>query len=152
MSHAHQPVEEIIASVRLQCDQQGLRLTSLREQVLSLIVSGGKPVKAYDLLDQLKDQHHSAAPPTVYRALDFLLENGFIHRLESINAFMGCGHPEAPHDSQFLICDRCETTVEIDDHAITGQLADAARSQGFEPQRQTIEVHGLCGACSEEDR
>jgi len=145
-------IDAVIGHVRDQCDTQGLRLTPLREQVLRLVVGGGKPVKAYDLLEDLRAEHASAAPPTVYRALDFLLENGFVHRLESINAFVGCGHPDdAPHDSQFLICDSCEAAVELEDDRVSAHLSTAARSQGFTPTHQTVEVHGVCGACATDD-
>jgi Fur family zinc uptake transcriptional regulator len=149
MSHSH-PATEMIQAVREQCKQLGVRLTPLREAVLQLVLESGKPIKAYDLLDRLREDHAGAAPPTVYRALDFLLQHGFIHRLASMNAYVGCGHPDAPHDSQFLICDSCDTTVELEDSAIAGRLQTAARSQGFTTSHQTIEVHGLCEECSDE--
>ena len=96
-----------VRAVEAACEARGLRLTPLRAQVLGLIAAAGKPVKAYDLLDRMKDENGSSAPPTVYRALDFLLEQGFIHRLASINAFVGCHHPDAKHSVPFLICDEC---------------------------------------------
>lgn len=145
----HGPVETILESVRRQCRAQDLRLTPIREQVLCLVINEGKPIKAYDLLERLRQEHARAAPPTVYRALDFLLDNGFIHRLESLNAFVGCGHPEASHHSQFLICDRCDVTVELEDHSVVEKLLAAAEAQGFHADSQTIEVHGVCGGCSE---
>jgi len=148
---SHRQPAEAIRAAHAHCRQQGVRLTPLREAVLRLVLEDGKPVKAYDLLERLRQGHARAAAPTVYRALDFLIGQGFIHRLESINAFVGCGHPSDPHDSQFLICDACESTLELDDPAIAGRLKKAARSQGFEPHHQTIEIHGLCEACSEAD-
>ena len=91
----------------------------------------------------------AAAPPTVYRALDFLLANGFIHKLESINAFVACHHPNAAqHSVPFLICDRCHSATELEDAGIVGQLDAAARALGFAPQAQTLEVHGLCARCA----
>jgi Fur family zinc uptake transcriptional regulator len=146
--HHHESPEDMLASIRLQCQAQGLRLTPIRDQVLSLVINEGKPIKAYDLLERLREGHARAAPPTVYRALDFLLENGFIHRLESRNAFVGCGHPEDTHDSQFLICDRCDATVELEDESVVEQLRAAAEAQGFVADSQTIEVHGVCGDCT----
>ena len=148
-THHDTPAEAILESVRRQCKAQGLRLTPIREQVLRLLITEGKPIKAYDLLDRLQEEHARAAPPTVYRALEFLLDNGFVHRLESLNAFVGCGHPEASHHSQFLICDRCDATVELEDHSVVEQLRTAAKAQGFHADSQTIEVHGVCGDCSE---
>jgi hypothetical protein len=85
--------------------------------VLGLVAAAGKPVKAYDLLDLMKSEGGSTAPPTVYRALDFLLEQGFIHRLASVNAFVGCHHPQVRHSVPFLICDDCQNAIELEGHA-----------------------------------
>ena len=137
-----------VSAVSLACEQRGVRLTPLRAQVLELIAAAGRPVKAYDLLDRMKGEKGSSAPPTVYRALDFLLEQGFIHRLESINAFVGCHHPQVQHSVPFLICDRCQSAWELEDEAIAKQLDRQAKAQGFAPRAQTIEVHGLCAACA----
>jgi Fur family transcriptional regulator, zinc uptake regulator len=136
--------------VELACAERGLRLTPLRAQVLGLIADSQRPLKAYELLDRLRELRQGAAPPTVYRALDFLLENGFIHKLSSINAFVGCHHPRAAqHAAPFLICDRCQRAVELEDSAVAGQLEAQAAALGFVPQAQTLEVHGLCARCSE---
>ena len=134
--------------VEHECRVRGLRLTPLRREVLVLVAQARKPVKAYDLLESLRDSHAGAAPPTVYRALDFLLENGFIHKLESINAFVACHHPNAAqHSVPFLICNRCHSATELEDASIVATLDAAARALGFAPQAQTLEVHGLCARC-----
>ena len=86
----HDDAQSFVRAVEHASEERGLRLTPLRKEVLELVAAAGKPVKAYDLLDQLRERHGNAAPPTVYRALDFLLEHGFIHKLESINAFVSC--------------------------------------------------------------
>jgi len=136
-----------LAEVADVCRERGLRLTALREQVLTLIAEADKPVKAYALLEQMRDERGPVAPPTVYRALDFLLEHGFIHKLESINAFIGCHQPRQRHSAPFLICKRCLATVELEDEAVARLLEDQARALGFEPHAQTLEVHGLCADC-----
>ena len=107
--HHEHNARAFVREVAAACEKRGLRLTEIRGQVLELIAASEKPVKAYDLLDQLKDDRSNAAPPTVYRALDFLLENGFIHKLESINAYVSCHHPSVAHHVPFLICDVCES-------------------------------------------
>ncbi|MBW8823047.1 MAG: transcriptional repressor [Xanthomonadales bacterium] len=140
-----------ITAVQRACTQRGLRLTPIRERVLALIADAGQPIKAYDLLDKVRDGDGpgAAAPPTIYRALDFLLANGFIHKLESVNAFVACHHPNsAQHSVPFLICSRCHSAVELEDRAIVDLLDSKARELGFSPQAQTLEVHGLCAACS----
>lgn len=138
-----------VRAVEQACADRGLRLTPLRAQVLGLIADAGKPVKAYDLLDAMKEENGSSAPPTVYRALDFLLEQGFIHRLASVNAFVGCHHPNEHHSVPFLICDRCQAAIELEDERICSLLDDQARALGFEPRAQTLEVHGVCAQCAQ---
>ena len=140
-----------VHAVERACRERGLRLTPIRARVLGLIADAGRPLKAYDLLDQVREGEGpgAAAPPTVYRALDFLLANGFIHKLQSVNAFVACHHPNtAQHSVPFLICDRCHNAVELEDVHVVAALDARARALGFEPQAQTLEVHGLCAACS----
>ena len=150
-SHHVHDAGGFVAAVERACRERGLRLTPIRARVLGLIADGGRPLKAYDLLDQVRegDGPGAAAPPTVYRALDFLLANGFIHKLQSVNAFVACHHPStAQHSVPFLICDRCHDAVELEDREVVAALESRARALGFSPQTQTLEVHGLCAACS----
>jgi len=131
------------------CQKEGLRLTPIRRRVLELIVVADKPIKAYDLLDQLKVEHPGAAPPTIYRALEFLLAHHFIHRIETLNAFVSCVHPEHPHEGQFLICNRCHQVVEIEDKGLNERLSHAAQSEGFTPSHQVLEIYGCCDDCKD---
>ncbi|HMB56180.1 MAG TPA: transcriptional repressor [Arenimonas sp.] len=145
--HVHD-ARGFVSAVEQACETRGLRLTPLRAQVLGLVAAAGKPIKAYDLLDLMKSASAgSVAPPTVYRALDFLLEQGFIHRLASINAFVSCHHPQVAHSVPFLICDNCQNAIELEDERITNLLDTQARKLGFMPRAQTLEVHGLCANC-----
>ncbi|WP_424812447.1 Fur family transcriptional regulator [Roseococcus sp. YIM B11640] len=135
-----------------QCAARGAQLTPLRRQVLKLVLAEEQPVGAYALLDKLRGERGPAAPPTVYRALDFLLEQGLIHKLERLNAFTACveaghGH-DHDHPHQFLICKTCGTTTELTDHAVAHALEDAARQAGFVPSRMTVEVEGTCARCA----
>lgn len=144
--HVHD-AEAYVREVAAVCAERGLRLTELRERVLRLVAGAERPVKAYDLLEQVREGHAAAAPPTVYRALDFLLDSGFIHKLESINAFVGCHHPRVRHSVPFLICDRCQIALELEDERVPALLQAQAEALGFEPSAQTLEVHGLCARC-----
>lgn len=141
-------VDEALRVAEEVCLARGVRLTDLRRRVLSLVWNGHKAVGAYTLLEQLQ-RDGKAAPPTVYRALDFLLEQGLIHRLASLNAFVGCSQPGAPHSGQFLICETCQNLVELDDDTIDQAIANRSRSGGFLPSRQTVEILGLCPRCQE---
>ena len=148
--HVHD-AEDFVSAVERACSERGLRLTPIRARVLQLVGDAGKPIKAYDLLERVRDGEGggAAAPPTVYRALEFLLANGFIHKLESINAFVACHHPNAMrHSVPFLICEGCNAAIELEDASIVSALDAAARSLGFAPQAQTLEVHGLCARCA----
>ena len=146
--HPHEP-ERLLAEVAAVCSDRGLRLTPVRHRVLELIGLERKPIKAYDLLDRLRAERDGAAPPTVYRALDFLLEHGFIHKLESVNSYTSCHHPRERHTVPFLICDVCSGATELCDDRVGALLIEQARSVGFLPEAQTVEVHGVCKRCRE---
>lgn len=149
-------VEQALRAAEARCLRSGVQLTPLRRQVLELVLEAEQPLGAYALLDRLKAQRPGAAPPTVYRALDFLLEQGLIHKVERLNAFIGCveaGHAHGEghghdHAHQFLICRQCGMTVELSDHAVAHALADAARRAGFRIGNATVEVEGLCASCA----
>jgi Fur family zinc uptake transcriptional regulator len=143
----HDCVRDALAAAELSCQAQGARLTAIRRRVLELVWASHEPVGAYGLLDRLSKEGVKAVPPTVYRALDFLLEHGLVHRLERLNAYVGCSHSHGPHAAQFLICTGCGRVAELDDPAIGSALARSASSRGFTISRQTVEVEGLCPDC-----
>ena len=134
------------------CGARGVRLTDLRREVLGLILESTAPTGAYDLLERLRVTRLRAAPPTVYRALDFLLEQGLVHKLERLSAFVGCvAHPagdEHAHAAQFLICRSCGKVAEIEDEALSHALAEAAARLGFAVTGATIEAEGQCASCA----
>jgi|ERR1700761_5502603 Fur family transcriptional regulator, zinc uptake regulator len=131
------------------CDGRRVRLTDLRRQVLGLILDRDAPTGAYDLLDQLRNTRHGAAPPTVYRALEFLMEQGLIHKLERLSAYVGCiAEDDHDHAAQFLICRSCGKVTEIEDHELSHALDDAAKRLGFTVGKATIEAEGQCASCA----
>jgi Fur family zinc uptake transcriptional regulator len=129
------------------CAGRGAQLTRLRRHVLALILEADGPLTAYQLLDRLKETRKGAAPPTVYRALDFLLEQRLIHKLERLNAFIPCIESGHDHAAQFLICRQCGAVTEIDDAAAASALEHAAERAGFHPRRTVVEIEGTCAAC-----
>lgn len=132
------------------CVRRGTRLTALRRQVLALVLQAPAPSGAYDLLEQLRAQRGRAEPPTVYRALEFLLAQGLIHRVERLAAFVGCvDEADHAHDAQFLICGQCKRVVEIEDVGVQTALANAAARAGFTLEHATIEAEGLCIDCNQ---
>lgn len=127
-------------------EKRGVRLTPLRRRVLEIVLKSHRPMGAYDVLKELSPERPQ--PPTVYRALDFLLSQGFVHRIDSLNAYIGCFAPAEPHRSHFLLCERCGRAAEIHDDALTHALRAAAHAAGFAVQRETVEISGLCPECA----
>jgi Fur family zinc uptake transcriptional regulator len=134
------------------CERRGLRLTPIRRRVLELIWQSHRPSGAYALLEQLAAEGHKPSPPTVYRALDFLLENGLVHRVSSRNAFVGCTHPGAEHMAQIFICDRCGIAVEQSDAAVNRRIHHKAQDLQFQIREQTVEIAGVCPRCRDKVR
>ncbi len=154
-------LETALAHAEAACAARGAQLTELRRQVLRLVLEAEQPVGAYALLDRLKAERPGAAPPTVYRALDFLLEQGLIHKVERLNAFVGCAdagqhgegrvggeHEHHHHPHQFLICRVCGATVELTDRGVAEAIAAAASRAGFTAVRATVEIEGTCARCA----
>ncbi|ANF82827.1 Fur family transcriptional regulator [Acinetobacter sp. NCu2D-2] len=146
--HDHPNVETRLAEAERFCVENGVRLTPLRKEVLELILNATGPMGAYDLLAKIKNNSdRPAAPPTVYRTLDFLLENGFIHRLTSINAYIPCCHPREGHQAAFLICTECQAVKEASAQGLLDQLASLAASDDFSAHHSIIEISGICQQC-----
>jgi len=148
MSHVHGAHDRAaqIAEAETRCSAAGETLTPLRRRVLELLIDQSGPAKAYDLLP-LIDAEKQAKPPTIYRALDFLVRMGLAHRIESLNAFVACGIGACERSTIFLICERCGAAEEFDaGHALV-DLSEAARRDGFAIRRTMIEASGLCSAC-----
>lgn len=137
----------LLTQAERQCQTRGARFTPIRRRVLEMIATAPGGLKAYDLLDRLAAEHASARPPTVYRALEFLIEQGLVHRIESLNAYVACPCPEHAHGFQLLICRACGRVEELHMDEVGEQLSQGARQQGYRIERQTIELLGLCADC-----
>ncbi len=138
-----------IAHAEAQCAERAQRLTPMRRRVLQALLSSHKPLGAYEIIERLAGKTRPA-PITVYRALDFLRENGLAHRIESRNAFVACVHDHAGDDLiVFLICERCGAVGEAPGGAVAEALAAAARAVGFAPKSPLIEIAGICSHCRE---
>ena len=141
-------IESLLERADAICARRGARLTDLRRDVLGLILASESPTGAYELLDRLRALRGPAAPPTVYRALDFLQDQGLVHKLERLSAFVACVAHEQDHAAQFLICRSCGRVTELEDHDLAHALADAAERLGFTVGKTTIEAEGQCAACT----
>ena len=136
-----------MAEAKYVCGQRGARLTPLRRRVLEIIWQSHRPLGAYPILELLAADGRSAAPPTVYRALDFLLENGLVHRIASLNAYVGCRHPGHVGAGQFLICQECGWAAELHDARVERAIDKSAAASGFLAHGHTVEIAGLCPNC-----
>ena len=140
-------IEKAMCEAELICQEKGLRFTELRREVLKLVWASHVPVKAYDILENLKGKEWSAKPPTVYRALDFLLETGLVHKLDSINAYIGRSHPREKNACYFLICTDCNEAKECCSSELSDAIESAWHNNTFRPKKITLEVLGQCNAC-----
>jgi Fur family zinc uptake transcriptional regulator len=131
------------------CLDRGQRLTPIRRKVLAALLASHKPLGAYEIIDRLAPKGPRPAPITAYRALEFLRENGLVHRIESRNAFIACVHTHAAGDLVvFLICERCGTVGEASSPDVAATLTSAARAAGFTPKSPVIEISGICTHCA----
>ncbi|MCL6414282.1 transcriptional repressor [Aestuariirhabdus sp. Z084] len=147
--HNHQHcIDDALRTAREQCIQSGARLTPLRERVLELVWQSHEPLGAYQILESLtREDGRRSAPPTVYRALEFLLEQGLVHRIASLNAFIGCPFPGKAHEGYFMICSHCSVAIEIQADTLQAQLHQLGEAHGFQIEQSVVEVSGCCSAC-----
>ncbi len=144
--HNHKAcVKTGLAQVEELSKSQGLRLTDIRKRVLAILLESHEAMGAYDILNRLVEQGEPAQPPIVYRALSFLTENGFAHKVETQNAYIACQFPEREHQAGLLICRRCQKVGEC---CLERQMLS---SEGFHTEAETVEAQGLCQHCYEEE-
>jgi Fur family zinc uptake transcriptional regulator len=147
-SHEHQRcITRAMRTAAEVCEQRGMKLTPLRLRVLELVWERHAPVGAYDILDKLAQEGLGSAPPTVYRALNFLIGAGLVHRIDTLNAYFGCEAPRTDHAAQFLVCRTCHGVTELGDPAISRLLATRVQAAGFVADAPDVEIKGVCDAC-----
>lgn len=151
-SHDHQAcVTEALAEAEARSAREGLRLTPVRRKVLELLLQEHRALGAYAILEMLSEAGFGSQPPVAYRALDFLVEHGFAHKIERLNAFVACANPGETHSPAFMICRLCDSVAEAQSAPAKGALGDAARATGFQIERTVVEAEGICPACTDKD-
>lgn len=143
MNHA----ADFLEAADRHCQARGVRLTDTRRRVLELALAKSGVVKAYDVLAALQKERGQVAPPTVYRALDFLLAQGLLHRVDALNGFIVCQHLDCPHESLTLVCEACGRVTEFDGSDILAALRAAAAASGFQARRADVVLSGTCQEC-----
>jgi len=136
-----------VAAVDAHCKATGLQFTPVRRRVLEILLERHRALGAYEILDVLRDEGLGSQPPVAYRALDFLVGHGFVHKIERLNAFVACTHIGESHVPAFLICRQCCSVAEAEADPSRGRLARTARDAGFQIERIVVEAEGLCPNC-----
>lgn len=148
LKHNHDEcIENALKAAQDICEARDTRFTPLRRRVLELVWVKHEPITAYEILDLLSEGRKRVAPPTVYRALDFLIEEGFVHRIESLNSFVGCSDPEHKHQGHFLICTKCSNVTEMNEQSLHDVINAAAKSNGYTYENSILEIAGICANC-----
>jgi Fur family zinc uptake transcriptional regulator len=146
--HDHRAcVADALGAAEAACAEGGLSLTPLRRRTLEILLESHAALGAYDVLARLEAEGFGSKPPVAYRALSFLVDNGFAHRIEGLSAFVACARPGAPHEPSFLVCRACRRVAE---EAVAPPLAPEAEAEGFTVERTVVEAQGLCQTCREE--
>lgn len=143
--HEHGPA--IMEQLEAVCRSQGGRWTRQRRAVMERLMTASKPMSAYELVDVLRKEDPAATAASVYRSLDFLIQCGVVHRLETTKSFVACGHPDHPHSVQFLICRRCGTAVEAEDKKVDIATKNLGQRLGFSLDQRVVELVGICAEC-----
>ncbi|MEW2919365.1 Fur family transcriptional regulator [Ruegeria sp. ANG10] len=144
--HTH-CVHTALAQADAKCKAQRLQFTPVRRRVLEILLEKHRAMGAYDILSVLSAEGMGSQPPVAYRALDFLVQNGFVHRIEQLNAYTACAHPTHDHIPAFLICRSCKAVAETETELTQGRLGAAASTSGFQIERVVVEAEGLCPEC-----
>ena len=141
-------VADTLQAAETRCAEKKLHFTPVRRRVLELLLEKHRALGAYDILETLAAEGLGSQPPVAYRALDFLVQNGFAHRIEALNAYTACTRPDHDHVPAFLVCRQCRAVAEAETEITRGSLGRAARETGFVIEQVMIEAKGLCPDCA----
>lgn len=150
-SHDHDAcTQDVLSRAQEMCRESGARLTPVRKRVLEILLEEHRAMGAYDVLDRLSAEGFGSQPPVAYRALEFLVDQGFVHRIRRLNAFAACTSPGDSHAPVFLICKACKAVAETPGQSVRAELDHIASDLGFTVERTNIEALGLCPTCADE--
>ena len=141
--------QDVLTRATALAETANVRLTPVRRRVLEILLESHRAMGAYDVLKRLAAEGFGNQPPVAYRALEFLADQGLVHRIRRLNAFAACMHPGEDHSPAFLICRECHAVAEAAAAPVRSALEAAAKTVGFVVERSTIEALGLCPACQE---
>lgn len=140
-------VEHGLQKAEDHCVWNGLRFTPVRRKTLEILLAEHRALGAYEVLGRLHDAGFGSQPPVAYRALEFLVSHGFVHRIERLNAFIVCSMSGTDHSPAFMICRQCDCVAETQSVSARNALNEAAEQAGFQIERTVVEAEGLCPSC-----
>jgi Fur family zinc uptake transcriptional regulator len=150
IDHNHSAcMSDALLAAETLCSKEGHRFTPVRRKVLEILLQEHRALGAYAILDRLREEGFGSQPPVAYRALDFLVTHNLAHKIERLNAFIACSHPNHAHTPAFMICRLCDSVAETQSSPERGVLGDAARATGFKIERAVVEAEGVCPACTD---
>ena len=141
-------MENGIQQAEQYCQENGLNFTPVRRKVLEILLQKNTAIGAYEILDLLREAGFKNQPPVAYRALEFLVQNGFAHKIEQLNSFIGCMHPGKDHSPAFMICRKCDSVSEEEALTRNFSISQIASKAGFTVEKAVIEARGLCHSCA----
>ena len=142
-------MEKSIQAAEQYCQENGLNFTPVRRKVLEILLQKNTAIGAYEILDLLREAGFKNQPPVAYRALEFLVQNGFAHKIEQLNSFIGCMHPGKDHSPAFMICRNCDSVSEEEALTRNFSVSQIASKAGFTVEKAVIEARGLCHSCAD---
>lgn len=142
-------MENSIQQAEQYCQENGLNFTPVRRKVLEILLQKNTAIGAYEILDLLREAGFKNQPPVAYRALEFLVQNGFAHKIEQLNSFIGCMHPGKNHSPAFMICRNCDSVSEEEALTRNFSVSQIASKAGFTVEKAVIEARGLCHSCAD---
>lgn len=142
-------MENSIQQAEQYCQENGLNFTPVRRKVLEILLQKNTAIGAYEILDLLREAGFKNQPPVAYRALEFLVQNGFAHKIEQLNSFIGCMHPGKDHSPAFMICRKCDSVSEEEALTRNFSVSQIASKAGFTVEKAVIEARGLCHSCAD---
>ena len=142
-------MENSIQQAEQYCQENGLNFTPVRRKVLEILLQKNTAIGAYEILDLLREAGFKNQPPVAYRALEFLVQNGFAHKIEQLNSFIGCMHPGKDHSPAFMICRNCDSVSEEEALIRNFSVSQIASKAGFTVEKAVIEARGLCHSCAD---
>ena len=148
-NHAHENCfDDAMKQIETYFIKKNLQFTPLRRKVFEILSRDHRPLGAYEILGTLGKEGHSSSPPIAYRVLGFLIEHGFVHKIQGLNAFIACSNPNHNHSPTFVICRKCEKVAEIDEKN-SGICFQYPGIEDFRVEKTTVELTGICTSCSD---